>query len=31
MRIGAAVEEARGEVVDAGPFIGYLLDLVTGL
>jgi hypothetical protein len=31
MRIGAAIEEDSGEVVDAAPRIGWLLDLVAEL
>jgi Putative transposase DNA-binding domain len=31
MRIGAAVEETTGEVIDAAPLIGWLLDLVGEL
>ncbi|MGH3847728.1 MAG: hypothetical protein ACRDS0_40885, partial [Pseudonocardiaceae bacterium] len=31
VRIGAAVEEATGEVIDAGPLLGHLLDLVAEL
>jgi hypothetical protein len=31
LRIGAAVDEATGEVVNPGPLVRYLLDLVAGL
>jgi hypothetical protein len=31
MRVGAAVDEASGQVVDAGPLIGHLLELVAEL
>jgi hypothetical protein len=31
MRIGAAVDETTGEVIDAAPLIGWLLDLVGEL
>jgi hypothetical protein len=31
MRVGAAIEEDTGEVVDAAPRIGWLLDLVADL
>lgn len=31
LRISAAVDETTGEVVDVGPFIGYLLELVAAL
>lgn len=29
LRIGAAIEEATGQVIDATPRIGWLLDLVS--
>lgn len=31
LRIAAAVDEVTGEVVDAGPLIGWLLDLVADM
>jgi Putative transposase DNA-binding domain len=31
LRVGAAIEEATGEVIEAGPRIGWLLDLVAEL
>ena len=31
LRVGAAVHEACGEVVDVAPMIGWLLDLVAQL
>jgi hypothetical protein len=31
LRVGAAIDQATGEVVEAGPLIGWLLDLVADL